>query len=129
MTLKDKVHKIISHICNINSTAMLMFSEPGLGIVARRKLDLNPMFYAFGTMLHRIIDPATGNVRIFESNAMTQNQRAIKKMLHKNPRFRHETFHIGMPITKEARVYDVLLIIFLFLTHHYLSAYLQPLIF
>lgn len=107
MTLEDKVHKIVAHICNINSTAMLQFSEPGLGLVARRKLDLKPMFYAFGTMLHRIIDPDTGHVRIFESNAMTKNQRAFEKLLHEPPRLRHETFHIGMPITKEARAFGI----------------------
>lgn len=107
MTRDDKIAKIYSHICNINSIAMEIGINPGLGILARKKLDLDPFFYAFGTKFYILSDPMTGETMTFDTNGETDIDKCIRDIQNKKPYINIQSYHIGMPITRELRVFSI----------------------
>lgn len=106
MTTEDKISKIISHMCQINSDAMLCWASPGLGWVARKKLDLEPVFYAFGRKFFHFENPRTGDTQTLSTSASDKSEQMIAQWNYKNPDMQlRKTFHIGMPITREIRIF------------------------
>ena len=108
MTTEDKISKIISHMCQINSDAMLVWTNPGLGWVARKKLDLEPIFYAFGRKFFHFTDPKTGETQTLSTGASDEAEQKIASWNAQNPNMQlQQTFHIGMPITREIRIFTL----------------------
>lgn len=108
MRSTDKLSKILSHMCQINSDAVLAWAKPGLGWVARKKLDLVPVFYAFGRKFFQFIDPTTGETQTISTSASEKSEQLISQWNTKNPNMQlHKTFHIGMPITREIRIFTL----------------------
>ncbi len=98
---------IFNHMININDWSALVRSGYALGFLARKKLDLEPQFYAFGSKFYKIINKSTGDYQILETGANAIKANAIKDAVDSNPELQMETIHIGMPITKEVRVFTI----------------------
>lgn len=108
MTTEDKLSKILSHMCQINSDAMLVWTNPGLGWVARKKLDLEPVFYAFGRKFFHFENPGTGETQTLSTSASEKSETLIAQWNARNPGMKlQQTFHIGMPITREIRIFTL----------------------
>ncbi len=104
----DKIGKILNHIHNINEYAMLAWATPGLGLLARRKLDLAPHFYAFGSTFYNVTNTQTGQRSVLHmGNATKDRMDYIEQERRKHPELEFERFHIGMPITKEVRIFSI----------------------
>lgn len=107
ITFEKKVEKIMNHMYQINSDAILCWSKPGLGWVARKKLDLEPFFFAFGRKFFSFKDTKTGEINILSTSASYNAHKQIEKWWQKhNNMSLQQTFHIGMPITKEIRIFS-----------------------
>ncbi len=104
----NKIGKILLHIHNINSHAMIHWATPGLGFLVREKLDLKPEFYAFGAKFYKLVNKTTGQYTILPTyntnNVVTEY---INERRKKEPDVMLETMHIGMPITKELRIFSI----------------------
>lgn len=102
-----RIAKIMQHMENINSYAMLSHAEPGLAWVARKKLDLDPYFYAFGDIIYHIKNKETGESQSFIYNGRTEVKSYLMQLQNENPDAELSWSHIGMPITKELRVFSM----------------------
>ncbi len=103
-----KIGKILNHVHNINEYSMLCWSSPGLGLLARKKLDLEPIFYAFGSTFYKITNPANGDSEMLQFSSARKNlDEYVAQKQRENPHFTFEKIHIGMPITKEIRIFSI----------------------
>lgn len=103
-----KIGKIIHHIHNINEYAMLCWSMPGLGLLARKKLDLEPIFYAFGSTFYNVTNTQTGETSMIHMSSAKQDRiDYIEQQRRAHPELEFERFHVGMPITKEIRIFSI----------------------
>ena len=103
-----RVAHILRHMNNINSYSLLVHAfPPGLGWVARKKLDLEPLCYAFGTTIYKIKNNEDGTTKTFEYNGREDVRNYITGLQKYNPNFEISWQHIGMPITKEVRVFAI----------------------
>jgi len=101
--------KIQTHICNINKNATDSNSRPGLGILVRKLLDLKPEFYAFGATFFTFKNNDTGEIAEIKilSGRHDADDVAVKFM-DENPNMQFiNTARIGMPITKELRIFAI----------------------
>ncbi len=106
-TRDSRVAHTLRHMNNINSYALLVHTTPGLGWLARKKLDLQPYFYAFGTTIYKITNPSDGTSKVFEYNGREDVRQYFSDLQKANPNFEISWRHIGMPITKELRVFSI----------------------
>ena len=106
-TRDKRVAHTLRHMNNINSYALLYHTIPGLGWVARKKLDLEPYFYAFGTTIYKITNQKNGDTKVLEYNGRKDVQQYFLDLQKANPNFEISWKHIGMPITKELRVFSI----------------------
>lgn len=106
-TCDKRVAHTLRHMNNINSYALLYHTTPGLGWVARKKLDLEPYFYAFGTTIYKITNPENGDTKVLEYNGREDVRQYFIDLQKSNPNFKISWKHIGMPITKELRVFSI----------------------
>ncbi len=104
---ENRYFTIFNHMVNINDWSALVRSGYALGFLARKKLDLEPQFYAFGSKFYKITNTATGDYQIAETGANAQKSNAIKNAVDSDPELQLETIHIGMPITKEVRIFTI----------------------
>lgn len=102
-----KLGMIAMHMTNINDYASLVMAEPGLGFLARKKLETDPVFYAFGSKFYKITDKKTGISQMLEFSGQQKYQDEINSLMGSNPDIKCETYHIGMPITKELRIISI----------------------
>ncbi|MBO7509218.1 MAG: hypothetical protein J6T57_03015 [Alphaproteobacteria bacterium] len=106
-TRDSRVAHTLRHMNNINSYALLVHTTPGLGWVARKKLDLEPLCYAFGTTIYEIINREDGTKKIFEYNGREDVREYMVGLQKSNPNFEISWRHVGMPITKEVRIFAI----------------------
>lgn len=106
-TRDSRVAHTLRHMNNINSYALLVHTTPGLGWVARKKLDLEPICYAFGTTVYKITNRENGTAKVFEYNGRADVRQYFSDLQKSNPNFEISWKHIGMPITKELRVFSI----------------------
>ncbi len=103
-----KIGKILNHIHNINEYAMLCWATPGLGLLARKKLDLAPQFYAFGSTFYNVTNTKTGEKSLIQMSSARQDRiDYIEQERRAHPELDFERIHIGMPITKEIRIFSI----------------------
>ncbi len=107
-SVPTKIGKIINHIHNINEYAVLCWSTPGLGLLARKKLDLEPQFYAFGSTFYNVTNTQTGERSMIHMGSARQDRiDYIDDQRRAHPELEFERIHIGMPITKEIRIFSI----------------------
>lgn len=106
-SVNSRVTQIIQHMENINSYAMLHNAEPGLAWVARKKLNLDPYFYAFGDIIYTVKNKDSGEIKSFMYNGRTEVKSYLTQLQREYPNTELSWKHIGMPITKELRVFTM----------------------
>lgn len=106
MSIEDRTEKIFTHMININSDAMLVWADVGLGMMAREMLPTKPMFYAFGQMFYQFKNTKTGQEKTIATSARDEAYKNVENWARQNPDMTlHSTYHIGMPITRELRIF------------------------
>ncbi len=107
-TDRDKIFKVITHMHNINSDAALVKAGAGMGWVARKKLDLDPLFYAFGSKFYQIGNKKTGATQTIEHSGKALFEEILKTTIEHDSNLELiKSYHIGMPITKEIRIFTI----------------------
>lgn len=106
MSASERTEKVFGHIVNINSDAMLVWSDVALGMVAREMLPTKPMFYAFGQMFYQFKNKQTDKEFTIATAPSDDAYKNVEKWMKQNPDMTlHSTYHIGMPITRELRIF------------------------